>query len=50
MVSTRGGFSAAWISHTVKVRLFDMFNQEWRAATWSLFIEFVQITECLKII
>ena len=30
-----GGFSAAWISHTSKVRLFDMFIQEWRAATWS---------------
>ena len=30
-----GGFSAAWILHTAKVRLFDMFNQEWRAATWS---------------
>ena len=30
-----GGFSAAWISHTAKVRLFDIFTQEWRAATWS---------------
>ena len=30
-----GGFSAAWISHTAKVKFFDMFNQEWRAATWS---------------
>ena len=35
MVSTGGGFSTSWILNTIKMRLFDIFSQEWRSATWA---------------